>query len=88
MSALYGWTSQGCSSPQGQAGPVVHRVEAKSYRSPGCPSRAFLGEGCYWARAGWWSSNVALEETPSLPTDPQDLQSEPFWRMNKYFTQH
>lgn len=32
---------------------------------------------------------MALEELPSLPTDPsQDLQSEPFWRMNKYFTQH
>lgn len=42
------------------------------------------------ARAGWRTLNVALEELPSLPTNPptQDLQSEPFWRMNKYFTQH
>lgn len=47
MSALYERTSQGCFSPQGQAGPAVCQVEAKSYCSPCCPSQAFLGEGCY-----------------------------------------
>lgn len=52
MSALYGWTSLGCSSPQGQVGPVVHRVEAKSYRSPGCPSRGLSGGGVLLGQ-GW-----------------------------------
>jgi hypothetical protein len=74
MSALYEWTSR-LLFPTGAGGPCdpPPPAEAKSYCSPCCtpPPQAFQGEGCYWARAGWRTLSVALEETPSLPTDPR-----------------
>lgn len=64
-------------------------AEAKSYCSPCCPSQAFPGGGARLGQGWVGDLECGPRGDPSPPhRPPQDLQSEPFWRMNKYFTQH
>lgn len=87
MSALYERTSQGCFSLRGRRALWSTRLRPSLTAALDAPPRPFWGR-VLLGQAGWRSLDVAPEETPSLPTDPQDLQSEPFWRVNKYFTHH